>query len=72
MKKVILRLSSVNDSKVAGRALGTLSGVMITDVQGDTLVVHCGQRLNSDTLVNTLRDSGCSASVVGNEPDSFF
>ena len=72
MKKVIIHLSSAQDSEAAGQALNALSGVMVTDIQGDTLIVHCGQRLDSETLLNTLHEKGCAASVAGDEHDSYF
>ncbi len=64
MKKVILHLNGGGDPRQAGRALGELSGVMATDIQGDTLIVHCGQKMTSQSLLNTLQSHGCSASEV--------
>lgn len=69
MKKVILRLNGGGDPRQAGRALGELSGVMAADVQGDTLIVHCGQRMTSQSLLNALKIRGCSASEVVERPE---
>ncbi len=69
MKKVILHLNGGADPRLAGRALGELSGVMVTDVQGDTLIVHCGQKMTSQSLLDALQSCGCSASEVSERPE---
>lgn len=69
MKKVILHLNGGTDPRLAGRMLGELSGVMVTDVQGDTLIVHCGQKMTSQSLLDALQSRGCSASEVSERPE---
>ena len=71
MKKVTLQLNGSSDPKLAGQVLGALSGVMVTDVQGDTLIVHCGERLDSRVLLDKLREKGCSAAEIGEAPEYF-
>ena len=40
-------------------------------MQGDTLTVHCGERLDSRVLLDKLREKGCSAAEIGEAPEYF-
>lgn len=70
MKKVILQMDS-SHIREAGETLASLTGVMVSSVNGDTLTVHCGQRLDSSTLINKLKDNGFTASIVDQMPGAF-
>jgi hypothetical protein len=72
MKRVVLQMDSPEDSKLASQALGSLSGVMITSVQGNALVIHCGQRLDSNTLINKLHEYGLNTVTAEEARESFF
>lgn len=71
MKKVVLRLNSAEQVKQAGKILDSLTGVMVTNIQDCSLVIHYGHGFDSNGLIQKLKDNGLSVSVVEEAP-SFF
>ncbi|MGI6577215.1 MAG: hypothetical protein ACOX1Q_04020 [Eubacteriales bacterium] len=70
MKKTRLsvNVSDENVKKQAIESLTALSGVMSADIVGSEAIVFCGDRLKSETLVETVnRCAGCSSTVIGED-----
>lgn len=64
MKKHILQLSATSDPHLAGQIISTISGAMVTNVQGNQLTVYCSERLNEQQLLQSLHNAGVMVSEL--------
>lgn len=67
MKRTILAvtLPSEEDKKRVTESLASLSGVMSADIIGDEAIVHCGEELDDEALVEAVyRCGGCKAQII--------
>lgn len=68
MKAITLNVSGGALTQ-AKRILDEFSGVLAVDAQGSRVIAHCGDRLDAQTLIDRLSQSGYSASFVTEKPE---
>lgn len=64
MKKVTFNANSAADAALAYEILNALSGVVAVDTSGSTLSAHCGDRLDSSTLLEKASRAGITLTLV--------
>lgn len=63
MKKIVFKTGSPEESLRAGQALSEMSGVMVSRVEGDRLIVHCGQQMDPSALLRRVDEAGAAATL---------